>query len=174
MLEKMDTIVSETEIESYYSNNENHFRLNSSIIKALFIKIPLEAPNIEKVRKWYTSNSPSDLQQLESYCFQFAEKYDDFGEEWISFDKLAVELPSEIINPDEFLKRYTFYETQDSSAVYFMAIRDYRLRSTIAPFEYVKDDIKSIILNNRRFEFLKNLENDIYNEAVKSNVFKKF
>lgn len=174
MLEKMDTIVSDSEIEQFYASNPDRFKLNTSIVKALFIKIPAEAPNIDRVRVWYRANDPESLRQLESYCFQFAEKFDDFGEEWISFDKLAVELPTEIINPDEFLKRYTYYETKDSSSVYFIAIRDYRLRSSLAPYEYVKDDIKSIILNNRRFEFLKKLENDIYNDAINSNIFKKY
>ncbi|MGB4293030.1 MAG: hypothetical protein WBJ37_09130 [Bacteroidales bacterium] len=174
MLEKMDTIVSDTEIEQFYASNPDRFKLNTSIVKALFIKIPAEAPNIDRVRVWYRANDPESLRQLESYCFQFAEKFDDFGEEWISFDKLAVELPAEIINPDEFLKRYSYYETRDSSSVYFIAIRDYRLRPSLAPYEYVKDDIKSIILNNRRFEFLKKLENDIYNDAINSNIFKKY
>jgi len=174
ILEKMDTLVSDSEIEQYYALNPERFKLNSSIVKALFIKIPIEAPNIEKVRTWYRANDTESLRQLESYCFQFAEKYDDFEEQWISFDKLAVELPAEIINPDEFLKRYSYYETKDSSAYYFMAIRDYRLRSSIAPYEYVRNDIKSIILNNRRFEFLKKLENDIYNDAINSNIFKKY
>ena len=36
----------------------------------------------------------------------------------------------------------------------FLKIRDYKLRSTTAPFEYVKDDIKRIIWNNRRLEFI--------------------
>jgi len=174
ILEKMDTLVSDSEIEQYYALNPERFKLNTSIVKALFIKIPIEAPNIEKVRIWYKATDTESLRQLESYCFQFAEKFDDFGEQWISFDKLAVELPAEIINPDEFLRHYSYYETRDSSAFYFIAIRDYRLRPSVAPYEYVKDDIKSIILNNRRFEFLKKLENDIYNDAINSNIFKKY
>ncbi len=174
ILEKMDTVVSEAEIENYYTNNQNLFHLNSSIVKALFIKIPSGLPDIDKVRRWYTSSKPEDIRQLEAYCYNFADKYDDFGENWISFDKLAVEMPEEIINPEEFLRRYSFYETRDSLAYYFIAVRDYRLMSSIAPYEYVKNDIKSIILNNRRFEFLKNLENGIYEEAVKTNYFRKY
>lgn len=174
MLEKMDTVVNEAEMESYYAAGGDRFRLNSSIVKALFIKIPLEAPNIEKVRSWYNSNDPEALRQLEAYCFQFAEKFDDFEEKWITFDKLAVELPNEILNPEEFLRRYNSFVTKDSTSAYFVSIRDYRLRSAMAPYEYVNDDIKNIILTNRRFEFLKTLENDIYNDAVKENTFKKY
>jgi hypothetical protein len=172
MLEKMDTTISEVEIESYYATNEKNFHLNSNIVKALFIKVPVETPGIDKIRLWARSNEQKDLQQLESYCYQFAEKYDYFNEDWVTMDKLSVELPQDIVNQDEFLKWNTWFETRDSASVYMISIRDYRLRYSLAPFEYVKNDIKNIILNNRRFNFLQSLENGIYNEAIKDNTFK--
>jgi len=120
------------------------------------------------------SSQQKDLQQLETLCYQFAEKFDDFSEGWISMDRLSVELPLDIMNQDEFLRYNTYYETKDSSSIYLITFRDYRLRYTLAPYEYVKNDIKSIILNNRRFEFLQNLENGIYNDGLKANLFKTY
>ena len=172
ILNKLDTVLTDTELENYYSANENSFVLSSDIVKALFIKLPLETPNLNKIRVLARSNDQKDLQQLESSCYQFAEKFDDFNEEWVTMDRLSVELPQSIENEENFLKRNTFYETSDSAATYLVSIRDYRLRSSLAPFEYVKDDIKRIFWNTRRFEFIQSLENGIYNEALKQNSFK--
>jgi len=172
MLEKMDTVLSESELENYYAANEKSFILNSNIIKALFIKLPAETPDIQKIKVLARSNDQNDLQQLESICYQFAEKFDDFNEEWVLMDRLSLELPQEIENEDNFLRRTTFFEATDSLSVYLISIRDYRLRSTLAPFEYVRDDIKRIIINSRRFEFIQSLENAIYNEALKEKSFK--
>jgi hypothetical protein len=172
MLEKMDTVISETELDNYYSANEKSLLLNSNIVKALFIKLPIETPDLDKVRRLARSNKQDDLQQLESYCYQFAEKFDDFNEQWIPMTRLTVELQEDIDNEENFLKRNTFFETTDSTSVYLISIRDYRLRSTLAPYEYVKDDIKRIIWNTRRFEFIQSLENGIYNDALKQNSFK--
>lgn len=170
--EKLDTILTETELENYYAANEKSFILSSNIVKALFIKLPLETPDINKIRTLARSNSHSDLQQLETLCYQFAEKFDDFNEEWVTMDRLSVEFQQNIENEENFLKRNTFYETTDSTSCYLVSIRDYRLRYSLAPYEYVKDDIKRIIWNTRRFEFIQNLENGIYNEALKKNSFK--
>jgi hypothetical protein len=172
MLEKMDTVISDSEMQNYYKANEKSFLLSSNIVKALFIKLPGETPELEKIRRLARSENQSDMQQLESYCYQFAEKFDDFNENWIPMSRLSVELREDIQNEETFLKRNSFFETKDSSSVYFISVRDYRLRATLAPFEFVKDDIKRIIWNTRRFEFIQALENGIYNDALKKNSFK--
>jgi hypothetical protein len=174
MLEKMDTLVSDSELVDYYNSNPTSFNLSTNIVKALFIKLPIETPNIEKIKRLARSNDQKDLQELETVCYQFAEKFDDFNEEWVPFDRISVELPSEIDNEENFLKRTPFYESSDSVNTYLLNFRDYRLRTSLAPYEYVKDDIKRIIWNKRRIEFFQNLENGIYNDALKENKFKIF
>jgi len=174
MLQKMDTLISDAELENYYNTNEASFTLGSNIVKALFIKLPSDTPELNKIKTLARSNEQNDLQQLEKYCFQFAEKFDDFNENWVTMDRLSVELQQDIENEENFLKRNTFFETSDSASVFLISIRDYRLRASVAPFEYVKNDIKRIIWNTRRFEFIQSLENGIYNEALKENSFKIF
>lgn len=173
ILERMDTTVTDSELENYYMNNRESFNLSSNIVKALFIKLPVETPGINRIRILARSNDQGDLQQLETLCYQFAEKFDDFNEDWVTLDKLSVELPSEIQNEEYFLRRTKYFEERnsDSTYLYLLTIRDYKLRSSPAPFEYVKDDIKRIIWNNRRLEFIQSLENGIYNDALKQNIF---
>jgi hypothetical protein len=175
MQEKMDTIISEIDLERYYTNNENSFSLNSNIVKALFIKIPTSTPNIYRIRSLARSTNQDDMQQLESLCYNFAERFDDFNEDWITFDRLLAELPNANIGNEEIFIRWTrFYDTRDSLSTYMISIRDHRLRSTLAPYEYVKDDIMRIMMNTRRFQFIQSLENGIYNNALRENYFKIF
>jgi len=55
--------------------------------------------------------------------------------------------------------------------MFFLKIRDYKLRSTTAPFDYVREDIRRIIWNTRRLEYIQDLENGIYNSAIEENKF---
>lgn len=174
LLRQLDTVISQSEMEQYYNNNEKAFTLTSNIVKALFIKIPVETPGIDRLKTLIRSNTPSDMQQLESFCFQFAETFDDFKEDWITMDRLSVELHHDIENEENFLRWNTFYETTDSLYAYMISIRDFRLRSTTAPFDYVKDDIKRIIWNSRRLELIQSIENGLYNDALKENRFKTY
>jgi hypothetical protein len=174
MLERMDTLVSDSTLVNYYDSHPQSFNLSTNIVKALYIKLPVETPNIDKIKRLARSNDQKDLQELETICYQFAEKFDDFNEEWVPFDRISVELPAEIDNEESFLRRTPFYESTDSSNIYMVNFREYKLRTSLAPFEYVKDDIKRIIWNSRRIEFFGNLENGIYNDALKENKFKIF
>ncbi len=169
--QKLDTLVAEDEILNYYDDNMSNFVLENNIIKALFVKIPKDAPNISRVRNWYISDRSEDLTELESYCYQFAEKYDDFDEKWISFDKLLKELPAVINDQERYLRYNTNIENDDSLYHYFVNIREYRLKTTTAPIEYVADNIKTIILNNRKIQFLIDLENNIFNDALNRGEF---
>ena len=84
---------------------------------------------------------------------------------------IQVELPHEINNPDRFLRSNKYIEQQDSTYRYFVYLRNFRSASEEAPLEYIENNIKSIILNKRKVQFLNEMENDIYNDALKRGDF---
>ncbi|HEN20774.1 MAG TPA: hypothetical protein ENN86_02055 [Desulfobacteraceae bacterium] len=174
MLQKMDTAVSAEEILDYYNSHLQNFTLQDNILKVLFLKLPVEAPNIDRTRTWFRSYKQEDIRNIESYAYQFAEKYDDFGENWISMKFLLRELPGDIQNESYFLRNNQYYEASDSDFIYFVNIRDFRLKGSVAPLDYVRDDIRTLILNNRKIVFLQELENGIYNEGIRDNSFRVF
>jgi len=174
IIQKMDTSVSESEIQEYYLSNKSTFVLTSNIVKALLVKLPVTAPNIEKARQWYKSSNPADLNLLRDYCYQFAAQYADFDDQWVSFNRLLMMVPLESMNQEAWLTSHPFAELKDDKYYYFIDIRDYVLRGNIAPYDYISGQVKTIILNNRRNDFLQKLEDGIYNEAVRDNTLKVY
>lgn len=174
MLEKMDTIITDQDLETYYSDNQSSFALTINIVKALFIQIPSSAKDLSQIRSLARSNNPQDLQTLRSLCNQYSGKYDDFGDQWVPLSRITVQLQEDIQNEDIFLKKNTFWEGNDSRSNYFVSIRDYRMRASVAPYDYVKGDIRRIIWNSRRIDFIQNTENSIYTEALKANKLKTY
>jgi len=77
--QNLDTNVSENEIEEYYNLYSSNFILEDNLVKALFIKVPVISPNIDKVKNWYKSDKKEELDNLDSYCFEYAKKYDNFN-----------------------------------------------------------------------------------------------
>jgi hypothetical protein len=174
IIQRMDTIVTDSELQDYYVSNLNTFSLTTNLVKALFIKLPAATPDIEKVRKLYKSSIPEEIRELEDYCSRFALRYDDYDDAWIPVTHVLMEVPLEIENQEEWLARNSAVELKDDKFTYFVAIREYKLRNSVAPFEYIHGQVRTIILNNRRNDFLQKLEDGIYNEAVRSNTLKVY
>jgi len=169
--QKLDTIISQNEINEFYNQHFNNFFLDQNIIKTLFVQLPINSPNIPNVRQWYRSNNSEDLTKLEGYCYQYATKYDYFNENWIPFDLLLNIIPVSVSNQQSYLKYNQYIEASDSLYLYFANIRDFRVEGSNAPVEYINDNIKSIILNNRKIKFLKEIENNIYYDGLSRNKF---
>ncbi|OFX25593.1 MAG: hypothetical protein A2041_05985 [Bacteroidetes bacterium GWA2_31_9b] len=169
--QKLDTNVTEAEIEKYYNEFSGNFILNQSIIKTIYIKVSKNAPDIPNVRQWCRSDNPDDIVKLDAYCYQYASKYNNFNNQWIPFVNLFNEIPIQITDEERILNNQSFIEASDSLFYYYVKITDYRLRSTIQPLDYASLKIKSIILNKRKFTYFDELENNIYNDALDRNEF---
>jgi hypothetical protein len=170
--QKLDTIVKDNEIDQYYQQNQNNFVLSDAMVKAILIKLPHNAPNMEKIRAWYKSDKTQDITALEGYCYQFAKTYDYFNDDWIYFGQLMQYVPMLVTEKNDFLRNNSCFETEDSAFHYFIRIKDYKPIGSTAPLKLVKNDIKNIILNKRKMSFIKDLETNIYNDGLKKGSFK--
>jgi len=169
--QKLDTFISYEEIQAYYDENPSNFNLDEHIVKCLFIKLPIDAPNLYRVRQLYRSEREEDVRQLESYCYQYALKYDYFDEDWVPFESITRELPVEIRTPERYLRYNRYIEQQDSLHRYLVNIREYQLAGMVAPLPYVDEKIRTIILNKRKVQFVRDLENNIYMDALNKGDF---
>ncbi len=169
--QKLDTLVSPGEIRNYYNDNSSNFVLNDNLVKALFVQVPRTSPEIWKARMLYRSENEEDIKNLENYCYQYATKYDYFNDSWIYFSEIEKILPIKIDNPEQYLKYRKYIEIKDSTFYYFVNIKEYRLVGTVSPLEVVRENIRNIIFNKRKISLIKELESDIYNDALNRNNF---
>ncbi len=169
--QKLDTVVTDDEIREYYQENINNFLLRQTVIKGTYIKVPLTAPRLSELRTWSHNNGENDLDQMEKYCISYAEKYSDFNDTWIYFTSIKPQLPMTISQPSRYLQYNRNLETTDSLYRYFLHISDHLPEGEAAPLEMVYDDIVSIILNKRKIEFFKDLDQQVYGDGVTRNQF---
>lgn len=171
MKQRMDTTVTRQQIEEYYNANPGNFNLNRNIVKAVFIKIPLESANPALLKSMALNTTDEGLNELREYCLRYAKSFDNFSGNWVSFDIVKNNVPVEIEDPERFLKTKSIIEARDAGYYYLVNIIDYRLKNELAPLDFVEEEIKSLILNQRKIEFLKEVEENIYQEGVRQNKF---
>lgn len=160
------------DLKSYYDNNIDKLKLNSYIVKGLFLKIPASSNELDNLRKWYQSNSSTAKENIEKASIQNAVIYNYFYDNWTDLEEVTSNLPATITDPSQFLKTNKNYETSDSTYVYLLHIEDYVLPGATAPFDYAKSQIKEILMNQERNNYMQKLESDLYNNGLENNEIK--
>lgn len=171
MNQQMDTLVTREQIEEYFKANPDNFKLNKNIVKAVFIKTPIDLARASLIKDLIKDNSEEGKNDLREYCIQYAKSFDFFNDSWVNFEIVKNNIPEAIDNEKQFLTRNKQIEMEDSSFYYFVYINDYELQNELAPIDYVEKNIKNLILNTRKIEFLKQVEENIYKEGVRQNRF---
>lgn len=172
--EQMDTAVSTQQIEQYYNTNSDNLKLTTNIVKGIFIKIPVSIAKPSEIKNMIDDNSEEGINALKQYCIQYAKSFEFFTDKWFEFRLVRRFLPVEIEDPVQELKSNNLIEQKDNEYYYIVSIQDYKIQNEPAPIEYVQDNIKNLILNQRKIQFLQQIEENVYKEAMRQNKFKIF
>ncbi len=167
--QKLDTVVSNSEIEKYYNINIGRYKLSDIIIKAIYIKIPRNAPKVYKVRNWLKSNKTIDTEKLNTYCAQYSDKFDDFQGAWILFDDVFKFFPRKVSKPSSVLKYKSLFETRDSTYIYYIDVDEYKLKNDTTPVVFVKNEIIDDIIKQRKKDLIKTMKLNLYEDAKNKN-----
>ncbi|MDR3266188.1 MAG: peptidyl-prolyl cis-trans isomerase [Tannerella sp.] len=170
--DNMDTVVSYTEIEQFYKDYPDNFQLPGILVKALFIKVPNDFVSLDKVRQLYRSNREKDVEELEKISMHGAESYSTFNGEWVNLSEITVSFPGTADSYENRVIRMRYIEDSDDKYTYFMKVNEISMKGAVAPLEHVKSDIKNIILNRRKINLIRQMENVVFNEAMNRNEIK--
>lgn len=166
--QKLDTSISPQEIEKYYKENENNFQLKNNILQVLYFTLPKSAPKLTKVKGWFRSNHAKDRKLLEEYCYQYATDYYFNDEDWILFDDLLKKIPIQTYDQEQYLKNNRYIEIPDSANIFFVNIKGFKIKESLSPLNFERDNIWNLIINNRKLELIREMEKDAYQDALQN------
>jgi hypothetical protein len=169
---RMDTVVSMSEIEQFYRDNPDNFQLTGMLVKAIYIKAANDFSGIDKIRQLYRSNRESDVEELEKIALNGVETYSTFNGAWMDLSEITAPLPSSAETYENRAIRVKTIEDSDDRYTYFIKINDISMKGNIAPLEHVTANIKNIILNRRKINLIRQMENTVFNNAMQRNEIK--
>lgn len=164
--QRLTNDIPEQEVSAYYQENKDLFKLEYPLIKGLFIKVPLTAPQLNNVRRWYKSVQQDMIDNLEKYSFQNAVKYKYFYDEWVPVTDILDMIPLDIESPEEYVNKHRQVELKDTAFYYFLNVTDYRGVGDEKPFEFARSEVKDLLVNQRSVHFMEQVKSDLYQRAV--------
>jgi hypothetical protein len=172
--QKLDTIVTDREIEHYYEENKPNFELKYNIVKVVYAVLPSDSREISRFRKLLNNRRTLNLDSLNNLAQRHAIAYYLDEDSWIKFDDLLLQIPLVAYNQEVFLNNNHFVEFVDEPFVYLVLFRDFMIRESLSPLEFEYDNIRNIILNRRKIELLKEMHQEVYEKALRNNEIETF
>jgi hypothetical protein len=170
--QKLDTIVTEAEMDSFYQANKNNFEQKSNIIQLNYVKYDKKKKDINRIRTQMQQPDVDKNYDFIDYCQKNAANFFFKSNVWLEFNDVLKEIPIKTYDQEQFIQNNKYIEVFDESYIYFVKILNFRIKNSISEFPFVKETIRTTILNNRKIRLIDELEKKMMDDALNSNEIK--
>lgn len=169
--QQIDTVVTESQINSYYNSNKQYFKNSSELIKLRYINLVKENQKLEKIKSKFSSFTKNDKKDLQELAIQF-KSYAFNDSMWVDINQVYEKLPFiNVNNKDEYMVSGKNFQYPDSTTIWLVKVNKVLSKNEATPLQFLKPTIKQVIINNRKLELVKKIEKEITNDAIKSNKY---
>ena len=169
--QRLDTLITEEEIQAYYQANPERFRLERPLLKARYMIISQDARSLSILKKKMSSDDMMEVMEADSLGAYAALKYADADNTWMDAITLAQELGTDYKTLLGAIKKQ-FVELPDGNGnLRFAYIVEMVPEGKPAPVEYVTDRIRDLILSARKHKMEADLEQDLLEDAIRNQKF---
>ncbi|MCQ2337286.1 MAG: hypothetical protein MJ010_08955 [Paludibacteraceae bacterium] len=163
--------LSEDSVYAFYSEHKDEFPLSEAVVKGLFIKVLTTAPDQAKLSKWLTDINDSNLDDIMRYCTKNASYQQLFLDNWVPYSSISGLMSQQIEPNDPALTRGTVVQQTDDYT-YYLKITGLCGVGTSKPYELVYQDIRNILENKNKIEYIHSFHNSLYERAVERGTIK--
>ncbi|MCB9170751.1 MAG: hypothetical protein H6597_03610 [Flavobacteriales bacterium] len=165
--QKLDTVIPADEVRRYYEENGKNFQLKDDIVRVRWFKVRDEDKRtLSRLERSFRSDKDEDMHELEVWLAERGIPINDTGEDWTTFHALQQQVPIRTDNATDWLTHHAKVLLEDSSGTYFVHLLEHRLQESISPLPLVEQDIRSILLNQRKVKLIERMRDDLYEQAL--------
>lgn len=166
--QKLNKAVGDDEINDFYEKNKAKFTLESDIYDVQYVQIHSNAQDLDKMRPIIIApRTADDTLKRDGYCKAIATGYSFADNNWLASSAVLKQFP---ISPDA-LKALTpgkFTEFKNNTDSYFLLVKSVRHMGDPSPLEFIRNQIKEVIVNKKKVILIQKIYDGIYQDAVKS------
>lgn len=160
--------ISDQELNDFYQKESKNFPSSENLYKGTLIKIPNDVPGVKELKSKILLDT--NQAELKSYCVRYAKSY--YINSWFSEKVILGE--SSLIGLEKKIETKTLLEKSNADFVYLIFITEKVEKGQPAPLDYIKSDLKSLIINKKHLNAIESLENEMYSEGKKSGTIEVF
>ncbi len=168
---QLDSTVTDDEVLNYYNKYKTHFQLETNIVRCKFMKLPLDAPDEDKVAKWWESDTLPGMRLLRDYCEEHAVVYQLEDSTWIEIKDLEEQFPKGALSSIKEGKEFTL---EEGDFKYYIRVMEIESDNNDPPLGYIRERALRHILHNRKMTLIDAEREKLYRKAERMGHIKYF
>lgn len=169
--ERLDTSVTDDMVEEYYNAHQDKFILERPVVKARYLNISADSPNLEPIRRRMSSDDASDLVEADSIAYISAMQFATWDNRWIDIVMLSREFEMDYAAMIAMMKKGWVEQKDTLGNIHLAYVNDIIMDGQPAPVEYSAPVIKDMIISARKQNLVLNLEQDLLKDARENGKF---
>ena len=172
--QNLDTEVTEEQIQEYYINNSDEFRLNRDIVRIATVELPNDSKKKWLFTKLFRDYDSLMVDSITNLSYEFALSCNMEIEKWHNFEEVVENFNLKVNDKKSFLNENKYYVVNSEDVCTLIRFCECRFIGDVSPCEMEVERIKYIILSNRKKELLEKLYEDLYSKAIQENAFEVY
>ncbi len=169
--ERLDTSVTDDQVQEYYEAHRDKFILARPVMKARYLAIFSDSPAKEQIKKRMSSSELDMLVEADSLAFSAAHKYTGWNDEWIDASVLAREFDMDYAAMLALQKGSWIEKDGDDGLSRIAFLSEVVGEGELAPVEYAAQNIRDMIISSRKQKLIATLEQDLLKDARDNGKF---
>jgi hypothetical protein len=165
---QLDSLITPDELNAYYEENKDQYRLKNMILRCYLIKVPRDIEDLSTLQKLWKSKSEADYKMLVDFCSVNASFYLLNDSIWHDLPDIAFYLPNDYLTSSNAYANRD-YNTTDDKFRYFLRIFETKAENENPPLSYIEGQATKVILHKRKIKLLEEKKEEMYERELRRN-----
>lgn len=169
--ERLDTVITENDLQRYYDANKEQHRLETGILRAYYFKFRKPIPRNDKILTWWKSFPESHFADVINYAAKHAKTNWSDSTQWHEMNMLIQLFPEGTLSAESIRSNRSILR-EDGDYVYLLYPLEVYHTNDIAPLSRVRPQAARYIIHQRELELLERIKKEIYDRDIRNDQVK--
>jgi len=163
--ERLDTVITENDLERYYEANKEQHQLESGILRGYYFKIKKPLNRNDKILQWWKAFPSRYFDEVISYTGKHARTNWSDSTEWHEMHMVIQLFPEGTLSPGA-IRSNRGVVSEDHDYIYLLYPLEVYYERDIAPLSRIRPQAARYIIHQRELELLERIKKEIYDRDI--------
>lgn len=163
--ERLDTVITENDLQRYYEANKEQHQLESGILRGYYFKIKKPLNRNDKILQWWNTFPSRHYDDVISYTAKHARTNWADSTEWHEMHMVIQLFPEGTLSPVS-IRSNRGVVSEDRDYVYLLYPLEVYHERDIAPLSRIRPQAARYIIHQRELELLERIKKEIYDRDI--------